>query len=241
MSTTETDTTKKSSTTTTSCLLLDYDIAIPMHIRTLSDFREWAHSDDFPETGRIDFLGNHIEVDMSPEDFFMHGIPKSQIARVLGNWIEEHDLGHIAIDSTRISSPQAELSAEPDIVFLSYETLEQDRARLVPKASGEEDRFVEVEGAVDLVVEIVSDSSVGKDTGRLPPAYFEAGVKELWLVDARRDELQFHIHHRGENEFQPATVDAEGFQLSEVFQRRFRLERQPHPRARWKYLLHDAD
>lgn len=241
MATTETETTQKSLTTTASCVLLDYNIAIPMHIRTLADFRQWVHSDDFPDFGRIDFLGNRIEVDMSPEYFFLHGKPKSQMARVLGNWIEEHDLGHIAIDSTRISSPQAELSAEPDIVFLSYETLEQNRARLVPKSTGEADRFVEVEGAVDLVVEIVSDSSVGKDTRRLPSAYFDAGVREFWLVDARRDALEFQIHHRGENEFQPAVVDADGFQLSVMFQHRFRLERQPHPRARWKYVLHDAD
>ena len=211
-----------------------------MHIRTLADFREWAHSDDFPECGRIDFLAGCIEVDMSPEDFFAHGTPKSQIARVLGNWIEEHDLGHIVIDSTRISSPLAELSAEPDIVFLSYETLEQDQARLVSKSGGEEDRFVEVEGAVDLVIEIVSDSSVAKDTRRLPRAYFEAGVKEFWLVDARGDELQFQIHHRGETEFQAVDPDEEGFQLSAVLQHRCRLERLQHPRTRRKYILHDV-
>jgi hypothetical protein len=46
--------------------------------------------------------------------------------------------------------------------------------------------FIEVEGAADLVVEILSDSSVGKDTRRLPEAYAKAGVGELWLVDARR-------------------------------------------------------
>lgn len=229
------------STGVKSCLILDLGIEIPMNIRTLADFREWVHSNSFPEQGRIDFIGNRIEVDMSPEDFFMHGTPKSQIARVLGNWIEERDLGHIVIDSTRISSPLAELSAEPDIVFISYETFETDKARLVPKASGEADRFIEVEGAVDLVVEIISDSSVTKDTRRLPPAYFEAGVRELWLVDARRGDLRFQIHHRGQTEFQPVNADEDGFQHSSVFQHRFRLERQPHPRARWKYVLFDAE
>src|SRR5687768_17433183 len=145
MSTATQSNTIHASTEVISCLLLESGVEIPMHIRTLAEFRSWAHSDDFPEWGRIDFLGKRIEVDMSPEDFFTHGTPKFQIARVLGNWIEERDLGHIAIDSTRISSPLAELSAEPDIVFLAYETLESDRARLVPKATGEPDRFVEVE------------------------------------------------------------------------------------------------
>ncbi len=36
-------------------------------------------------------------------------------------------------------------------------------------------RYVELEGAPDLVVEIVSDSSVAKDTQRLPPRYAAAG------------------------------------------------------------------
>ena len=44
----------------------------------------------------------------------------------------------------------------------------------------------QVEGAADLVVEILGDSSVGKDTHRLPEAYAQAGVGELWLIDARR-------------------------------------------------------
>lgn len=204
-----------------SCVLLDYGIEIPMHIRTLAEFRQWAQSDEFPESGRIDFLGHRIEVDMSPEDFFTHGTPKFQIGRLLGNWIDEQDLGHVVSDRTRISSPLAELSAEPDIVFISYETFESDKARLIPKASGEPDRFVEVEGAVDLVVEIISDSSVTKDTRRLPAAYFEAGIREFWLIDARGTELQFQIHHRGQTEFEPVEPDEEGFQVSAVLQHRF--------------------
>lgn len=228
-------------TTTTAFIVLAEDVAIPMQIRCLADFRKWALSADFPQHGRIDFLGNRIEVDMSPEDLFCHGSAKMEIGTVLYLFVQDRDLGFVFSDSTRISSPLAELSAEPDIVFLSHETLESEKARLVPKATGEPGRFVEIEGAVDLVVEIISDSSVTKDTRRLPPAYFEAGINELWLVDARRDEPSFQIHHRGKTEFQPVTQDEEGFQLSEVFKRRYRLERQTTPRGHWKFDLKDAD
>jgi Uma2 family endonuclease len=89
-------------------------------------------------------------------------------------------------------------------------------------------------------VEIVSDSSVTKDTRRLPAAYFEAGVREFWLVDARGADLQFQIHHRGKTEFQPAPTDEEGFQISTVFSCRFRLAREPHPMSDWLYDLHEA-
>jgi Uma2 family endonuclease len=75
----------------------------------------------------------------------------------------------------------------------------------------------------------------------LPVAYFNAGVREYWLIDARGDEFQFQIHQRGKTGFQPVDPNEEGFQLSALFQHRFRLERLPHPRARWKYVLHDQE
>jgi Uma2 family endonuclease len=84
---------------------------------------------------------------------------------------------------------QSEESAEPDIVFVSHEALLADRVHLVPGSSQEPGRYVELEGAADLIVEIVSDSSVGKDTRRLPEAYSRAGVREFWLADARNDPV----------------------------------------------------
>lgn len=41
----------------------------------------------------------------------------------------------------------------------------------VPAASGAADRYVELRGGPDLVVEIVGDASVGKDRNRLPELY----------------------------------------------------------------------
>lgn len=46
----------------------------------------------------------------------------------------------------------------------------EGRVTFVPKAGGDPGRFVEVEGGPDLVVLIVGDSSVKKDTRRLPGA-----------------------------------------------------------------------
>jgi Uma2 family endonuclease len=79
------------------------------------------------------------------------------------------------------------LSCEPDIVYISDDAIDSGRARLVPNAGGRPGRYVEIEGAADLVVEIVSDATVVKDTRRLPVAYCRAGVRESWLIDARGD------------------------------------------------------
>lgn len=212
-------------------------VEIPMALRSLADFRRWATSDDFPEQGRIDYIGGRIEVDMSPEDFFCHATLKVEIAAALHRRVKVENLGHVVTDRTRVSSVEGDLSVEPDIAFISHETLRTGRARLVPKAGSERGRYIELEGAADLVVEIVSDSSVQKDTRRLPEAYFRAGVAEFWLVDARGESLVFRIHVRGESGFEAVEPDSEGFQPSGVLTCSYRLEGRRDAQGNWAFDL----
>jgi hypothetical protein len=44
-----------------------------------------------------------------------------------------------------------------------------------------------------MVLAVVSTSSVRKDTMTLRRAYWEAGVRDYWLVDAREEVLSFDI------------------------------------------------
>ncbi len=214
-------------------------VEIPLEIGSLADFRRWAFSDEFPETGRIDYIAGCIEVHMSPEEFYCHGVVKTEIAATLHRRVQQEAMGYLVTDQTRVSSVPADLSAEPDIVFVSEQALDSGRVRLIPKVAGGEDRYVELEGAPELIVEIVSDSSVSKDTRRLPAAYFRAGVDEYWLVDARCDPLVFCIHHRGPEGFQPASVDAAGWQFSQLFRRSYRLERGRNAKGRPYFVLHE--
>src|SRR5262249_34297703 len=48
-------------------------------------------------------------------------------------------------------------------------------------------------GRPDWVVEIVSRSTVHKDTQRLRTLYHRAGIPEYWLIDARGAEIEFQI------------------------------------------------
>jgi len=218
-------------------VLFDEQVEIPLGIKNLADFRRWALSEDFPQQGRIDYVAGRIEVDMSPEDFFTHGTLKSQVSSRIEQRVSDLDLGHTLIAETRISSVSGNLSAEPDIVVISHDAIDKGQVRLVPKASGEEGRYIEVEGGPDLVVEIVSDSSVRKDTQRLPVAYFTAGVLEYWLIDARGEKLFFQIHRRGPSAFEPTPDDHRGFQTSGVLRGNCRLDRTRHVRGHWVYRL----
>lgn len=212
------------------------DLEIP-YFNSLTDFRAWALSDDFPERGRIDYISGKVEVDMSPEDFFFHGSVKWEIGRELGNILRATDSGYLAGERTRVSCPEANLSVEPDIVYISAEALASGRVTLTPKATKEDDRYVEVAGPPDVVVEIVSDSSVTKDTRRLFASYYEAGVQEYWLVDSRGARLLFNIHRRGAAKYEPVAADADGFQHSQVFGRWFRLDRKRDRYGRWTFDL----
>ncbi|MHB0954786.1 MAG: Uma2 family endonuclease [Pirellulaceae bacterium] len=212
-------------------------IEIPF-LHSLVAFRQWVTSADFLDGVRVDYIGGRIEVDMSPEDLFTHGNLKTKLIVVLGTLLEGADLGNIFSDCARVTCPDADLSCEPDIVVVFHESLATNRVQLVAKASGERDRYIELQGAPELVIEIVSESSVTKDTQRLPDAYWRAGIPEFWLADARGSELLFTIHRSGPAGYEPARLDTDGFQYSGTFNAAFRLSRHRHPRTgHWTYDL----
>ena len=220
-------------------LILDGQIEIPMDLRCLADFRRWATSHAFPERGRFDYIKGRITVEISPEELHTHGKLRTELVGSLGQRIKQEGLGELYTARARVSSPAADLSAEPDVVFVSEASLDSGRVRLVPKAGGGADRYIELEGAPDLVVEIVSDASVRKDTERLPSAYHAAGVTELWLVDARGEELLFRIHRRGPTCYEPTETDQAGWQQSPVLGRWYRLERGRNAKGRVVFDLRE--
>jgi Uma2 family endonuclease len=222
-------------------LRIEDQIEIPMDLRDLADFRRWAVSDAFPERGRIDYLAGSIEVDMSPEDLHTHGKLKTELVRALAERNIRLDLGELYTDRTRVSCPEVDLSVEPDVVLVTNESLNSGRVRLVPRASGGPDRYIELEGPPDLIVEIVSDASVRKDTERLPELYSRAGVREFWLIDARRAELLFSIHQSGPASYQPAPATADGFQFSAVLDRWYRLDRTRNRHGRIAFAMKERD
>src|ERR1700740_957927 len=130
-------------------------LAVPAGVSRLAAFRRWALSAEFPEHGRIDYLAGSVEADLSPEDLLTHGTVKAAIAAGLHALIVERDLGQLFIDRARVSSEAAGLSVEPDVLVVLWESLETGRVRYVPRIRGEPNRYAEIEGGPDLVVEIV--------------------------------------------------------------------------------------
>src|SRR3954462_15115880 len=103
----------------------------PQATRDLAGFRVWAVSPQFPERGRIDFLAGDLEVDMSPEDLLNHGVVKTEISTILQSLVAHTGLGQVYVDRARISSPRADLSVEPDVVVVFWETLASGRLKYI--------------------------------------------------------------------------------------------------------------
>jgi Uma2 family endonuclease len=219
-------------------VLLDDDLRIPARVHTLTGFRQWTHSAQFPERGRIDYLRGLVEVDLSPEDLYTHGTVKTALASELHTLVAKTDRGSVFVDRTRVVAPAVGLSVEPDVVVVLWESLEAGRVREVP-ARSREDRFVELEGAPDLIVEVISDRSVRKDREHLPGLYAAAGVPELWLVDARAGDTEprLDLWLLGPRGYTPQKPDAEEHLHSPLLGRAVRLRRRLTRLSRWTYEL----
>ncbi len=208
-------------------------MSVPAWVVDLETFRRWADCEDFPESGRICYLKGEVWVDMSMEQIFTHVRVKTEYATVIGRLEETEQLGMFFGDGLFLSNVPADIAVKPDGTFVSTEALQTERVRLV---EGEEGGYVELEGTPDMVLEVVSKSSVHKDTVILRQAYWEAGIREYWLVDVRRDQLLFDILRHTSKGYVP-TRKQEGWLKSAVFGKSFRLTQSTDALGHLDYTL----
>jgi Uma2 family endonuclease len=208
-------------------------VRVPEWVVDLESFRRWADADDFPEKGRIWFLKGGIWVDMSKEQVFTHGAVKTEMAAVLSTLVKRERLGRFWCDGVFLSNVAADIAGKPDGIFVSRKALQTDQVRLV---EGMEEGYPELEGSPDMVLEVVSRSSVHKDTVTMRQAYWEAGVREYWLVDVRQEPLRFDILRHTAPGY-VATRRRDGWLKSAVFGRSFRLTQEPNGLGHPEYTL----
>jgi Uma2 family endonuclease len=201
-------------------IVLGDQAVIPAWVQDHASFVRWALSDDYPERGRFAFLGDRVWVDvhMEAED---HNELKMVIGAVLLMLIRGRRLGRYFGDRMLLSHPPTGLSTEPDGMFVSAAAR---RSGQVVVRGGRPDRGkgLVVEGAPDMVLDVVSPTSVRKDTVDLLDLYWQAGIPEYWLVDPRGDEPRFTLYA-----YTPAGYRAVrptgGWRKSAVFGASFRL------------------
>ena len=203
-----------------SFMVEDGRVDVPSEVRDLASFRQWALTAEFPEGTHISYFGNgDIWIDMSKEQVFSHNQVKTSIGHCLWSIAEENFQGRFFSDGIRFTSIAADLSTNPDGIYASTETLKSSQLKLTP---GADSGFVELEGTPDMALEVISRSSVQKDTDILLDKYWRAGIPEYWLVDARGEALKFEVYRHTADGYRKTESEG-GWIRSEVFKRRFRL------------------
>jgi Uma2 family endonuclease len=200
-------------------------VSVPSWVVDLDSFCRWVESEDVPEKLRVWYLKGEVWIDMSQEEVNTHVLLKTRFFIVLGGLVDAESLGRFYADGLFLRNNAANVAGNPDATFASTETLLAKRLR--PKA-GKKGGVVELEGSPDMVLEVVSRSSVHKDTVVLKQAYWEAGVREYWLVDARKEPLTFDIFRRTAKGYTAARRQ-DGWLKSAVFGKSFRLTQQIDP------------
>jgi Uma2 family endonuclease len=192
-------------------------VRVPAWVVDNSSYFRWAESDAAPEKATMGFLNGTVWVDPTMEQIF-HNLIKQAVAEGIRLWIRTLQLGHYYGDGLTYSSLDAEFTTVPDGIFVSHETLKTGK---VQRKKGI--RSTAITGSPDMVLEVVSRSSVDKDVNELKVAYFEAGIPEYWLIDSRLDEPTLQILRRGKTKYR-AVANVQGWVRSDVLSGSFRLK-----------------
>jgi Uma2 family endonuclease len=207
----------------------DLELEIPSWVKDLASFRRWIDEPDFPDNIPVWWLRGKVWADMSREQLFSHNVVRTAITSILWLLVKKDELGIIWSDGAFLSCPEADIAGKPDLIFATHETIASRRIELV---EGREKGFVEIAGTPDMVLEVISRSSVTKDKRDLLAAYWEAGIPEYWIVDARRSPPAFDLWKHTSTGY-VAARKKDGWVKSNVFGKSFRLiektDRSGHP------------
>lgn len=197
-------------------IIVNGNVLIPSWVKDLDSFRRWAFSDDFPERGRFSFLDGTLWVDLSMETA-IHNQIKTVITIVVGAIVLNDALGRFYADRMLLTHATVGLSNEPDAMFISNDRTEKGLAVLKKG-----DKSMEVSGSPDMALEIVSKTSVPKDTVVSMDLYAKAGIGEYWLVDSTVEIPELVIMRLVAGKYVTARRQ-DGWVKSNVFGRSFRL------------------
>jgi hypothetical protein len=206
-------------------VVIDEEVYVPGWVADLESFHRWAESEECPERVRLSFLGGALWIDRTMEQAYSHNGVKTEVAYVLYGLVRETGVGRYFGDGMALSHAPAHLSTTPDGMFISTDAFLSGRVRRVP---GRETGVIRFAGSPEMVLEVVSASSEGKDFDALPGAYHRAGVSEFWRIDARGAEPVFEILRWEAAGYVLARLP-DGWCASAVFGRAFRLTARPDP------------
>ena len=150
---------------------------------------------DYLETSddeRYELLNGELILSPSPKE--IHQYISSILHIMIGTFVRERSLGKVYYSPFDVVLSDTNV-VQPDILFISNE-----RADIITPDN--------VQGAPDLVVEILSPATAERDRTVKLDLYATHGVKEYWIVDP--DAKTVTVLLRGEGSFEVGGIYGEG-------------------------------
>ncbi len=147
---------------------------------------QWTYEDylRLPDDGRrYEILRGVLYVQAAPAP--LHQIILRRFVRVLLFFLEENPVGELLFASVDVMFPAGLATpVQPDLLFITAE-----RTGIIKDRN--------IEGAPDLVLEILSPSTRHVDRGPKFDIYAEAGVREYWLADPLARTVEVFVLREG--------------------------------------------
>ena len=148
---------------------------------------------DAPEDGnRYEVIDGELHVTPAPS--LGHQTAASTLLAYLWNYVRPRRLGQVVTAPVGVVLEE-ETGVQPDLVYVSRE-----RSNIIVERG--------VEGAPDLVVEVLSPGTQSRDRGIKMRAYAKAGIAHYWMLDHRARTLE--AYELGEQGYGPAQVYGPG-------------------------------
>jgi Uma2 family endonuclease len=129
----------------------------------------WQDVQQLPDDGnRYEAIEGELYVTPAPS--LRHQRISMRLTVILNQLLIEPGLGELFYAPVGVEFPATEEGVQPDIVFVSNER----RGILADPC---------IRGAPDLVIEILSPTTAGRDRGVKRKLYEQQGVKAYWIVD----------------------------------------------------------
>ena len=120
-----------------------------------------------PEDERWELIDGDLI--LTPSQNIPHQTNQSKLGYYLMRFIKQDDLGDVFFSYADVVLSDTDV-VKPDLLFISKE-----RAHILTHAN--------IQGAPDLVVEIISSATARRDWGVKRKLYAKHGVKEYWITD----------------------------------------------------------
>lgn len=152
-----------------------HELTAARKAHTYADYRR------LPEGAPYQLIGG--ELVLTPAPGTRHQVVSFNLGLAMGNFVANNQLGKLLFAPVDVYFGETEVY-QPDILFVARERL----GIIEPE---------KINGAPDLIVEILSPTTAYFDLRKKFKVYEKSGVKEYWVVDPEEASIQVFVLREG--------------------------------------------